>query len=137
MPDNNTGKPMAEMNLNVLMRLTEKQIELMKHIPHGHLIKEEHQGSVVAGYGMIEETLEYLNSIGFKAWRPNPLSHEERLEEITDILFFFVELKEFSGFTWEQILTQYEKKWEENMERYRKSLVGDYSWDKRGKTGGL
>lgn len=120
-----------------MQHLLDKQRVLMDHIPHGHVIEQDKQASVVAGYGIIEETLEYLNSIGFKSWRPNPLPQELQLEEITDILFFYLELVLFSAFSWEDIEAEYHRKWEVNMERYRKAKKGDYSWDDRGKEEGL
>jgi hypothetical protein len=117
--------------------LLAKQRELMGHIPHGHVIKDNQQGSVVAGFGIIEETLEYLNSIGFKSWRPNPLTRAEQLEEITDILFFYLELMILGEFSWEEIEQEYHRKWNVNMERYRRAKAGDYQWDERGKKEGL
>lgn len=117
--------------------LLDKQKLLMAHIPHGHMIQQDKQGSVVAGYGIIEETLEYLNSIGFKTWRPNPLPEEKQLEEIADVLFFYLELIILSGFPWEKIEAEYHRKWEVNMERYRKAKEGDFSWDDRGQKEGL
>lgn len=111
--------------------LLEKQKLLMSHIPHGHVIKEEHQPRVVAGMGIIEEVLEYLNAIGFKSWRPDPLTLDDQLEELTDILFFYLELVLLSGFSWGHVVRRYDRKWEENMERYRRAKEGDYGWDKR------
>jgi len=118
-----------------MKELLDKQKELMSHIPHGHIIKDGHQATVVAACGLIEEVMEYLNAIGFKSWRPNPLSREAQLEELTDIHFFLAELDILSGFTWEQITQEYDRKWEVNMERYRKAKEDDYSWDKRDKGG--
>lgn len=120
-----------------MKELLDKQKELMAHVPHGHTIKDDHQATVVAACGIIEEVMEYLNAIGFKSWRPNPLSREEQLEELTDIHFFVAELDILSGFTWEQIKQEYDRKWEINMERYRKAKEGDFSWDKRGEKEGL
>ncbi len=125
------------MSISSMNELLEKQRALMAHIPHGHVIKDQHMGQVVAAIGIIEETLEYLNSIGFKSWRPNPLSEAEQLEEITDILFFYLEAVIFSGFSWEQVVDEYHRKWEVNMQRYRYSKKGDFSWDKRGEKEGL
>ena len=118
-----------------LEELIEKQKVLMDHIPHGHVIKEEQQGLVVAALGVIEETLEYLNAIGFKSWRPNPLPRNKQLEEATDILFFYLEIIVLGGFSWPEIEEEYVRKWEENMERYRKAMKGDFSWDHRSEGG--
>lgn len=118
-------------------KLIDMQKRLMDHIPHGHVIKPEHQGTVIAAMGLIEEALEYLNSIGFKSWRPVPLPREEQLEELTDQLFFFLEEVVFSGFSWKEVEEEYARKWNVNMERYRKAKEGDFSWDERGKKEGL
>ena len=79
---------------------------------------------LVSAYGTIEEAIEYLNSLqtGTKA---------EQLEELTDGLFFYLEQVLLSGFAWEEIETEYKRKWDVNMDRYRRAKEGDYSWDKR------
>ena len=118
-------------------KLIEKQKELMANIPHGHIIKDEHQAQVISALGIIEETMEYLNAIGFKTWRPNPLPRSEQLEEACDILFFYLELLITGGFSWAEIEAEYARKWKENMERYRRAKEGDYDWDKRGNKEGL
>jgi hypothetical protein len=117
--------------------LLKKQETLMAHIPHGHVIEQDRQPQVIAGMGIIEETLEYLNTIGFKSWRPNPLPRDRQLEELTDILFFWLEELLLSGFTWAEVVEQYNLKWQENMERYRRAEKGDYGWDKRAEEKGL
>jgi len=113
--------------------LLEMQKQLMEVIPHEHKIKDEHQGTIVAAVGLVEEVMEYLNAIGFKSWRPNPLSREAQLEELTDIWFFVLELVILSGFSWEEIKQEYYRKHTENLERYRRAKEGDYGWDNRGK----
>lgn len=118
-------------------RIIEKQKELMSHIPHGHIIKSGHQALVVAACGVIEEVMEYLNSIGFKSWRPNPLPKGEQLEELTDIVFFVAELIILSGFSWAEVEEEYVRKWKVNLERYRRAKEGDFRWDLRGKKEGL
>jgi len=121
----------------LLHSLLEKQAELMHKIPHEHKIKDQQQGIVVAALGLIEETLEYLNTIGFKSWRPHPLSQERQLEELTDILFFYLELIILSGFSIDDIVAQYLKKHDINLKRYEAAKNGDYSWDKRATERGL
>lgn len=79
---------------------------------------------LISAFGVIEEILEYLDC-------PEDKEDEHRLEEITDPLFFYLEMVILSGFTWEQIEAQYVRKHAENLERYRKAKEGDYSWDKR------
>ena len=111
--------------------LLEKQKQLMEQVPHGHTIRSDQQAIVVAACGVIEETMEYLNSIGFKSWRPNPLPEKDQLEEITDVLFFYLELIILSGFTWSQIETEYHRKHAVNLKRYEDGKKGDYSWDDR------
>jgi len=92
---------------------------------------------ITASLGLIEETMEYLSSIGYKPWRPTPLPKEKQLEELVDQLFFYLELIMFSGFTIEQVVEGYTTKWYENMDRYRKAKQNDYSWDKRLEKEGL
>lgn len=110
---------------------------LMDHVPHGHVIKPDHQGIVVAACGLIEEVMEYLNSIGFKSWRPNPLPKESQLEELTDIIFFVLELIILSGFTWEEIRKEYGRKWAVNMKRYEDASKDVWGWDDRAHKEGL
>ncbi len=83
---------------------------------------------LISGCGIIEETVEYLNNV---IGQTAPKDHQ--LEELTDILFFYLEQVILSGFTYEQVVEQYHKKWEINMERYRKARENDYSWDDRRK----
>lgn len=114
-----------------MRHLIEKQRYLMSKIPHGHVVKPEHQARVMAGLGLIEETLEYLNAIGFKTWRPNPLPREDQLEELTDILFFYLEQVILSGFSWEEVEQEYHRKHAINLQRYEDAKEGNYEWDKR------
>lgn len=109
----------------------------MDKMPHGHKIKDEHQGLVVSALGIIEETLEFLNAIGFKSWRPNPLPREKQLEEITDILFFYLEAIIHSDFGWPEIVKEYGRKHAINLDRYKRAKAGDYDWDDRGSREGL
>lgn len=113
--------------------LIRKQKQLMEQVPHG--ISEQTARRMIAGLGVIEEVLEYLNSTGHKPWRPNPLSEGDQLEELTDILFFYLELIAMSGFTWGQVEVEYDRKFLINLERYERALKGDYGWDKRSEGG--
>ena len=108
---------------------------LMEKVPHSLSPKVVRQ--ITAGLGIIEETLEYLNAIGRKPWRPEPLASPFQLEEITDILFYYLELILQSGFTWEQIVEEYRRKHKINLERYERGAKGDYSWDTRATKGEL
>jgi len=85
----------------------------------------------IAGLGLIEEVLEYLNSTGWKPWRPNPLPREMQLEELTDILFYYLELILLSDIDWSEIVVEYKRKHQENLQRYEKGAKGDFTWDKR------
>lgn len=126
---------MVSENQPDMNKLLDMQRELMEKVPHG--INELTARRMVAGLGIIEETLEYLNSTGHKPWRPNPLSEDEQLVELTDILFFYLEEIIMSGFAWEQIQARYVLKHAENLERYRRAKEGDYGWDHRGEGTGL
>jgi len=81
---------------------------------------------IVSTYGIIEEAIEHFNSLGIG-------TRDEQLEELTDVLFFFLEQMILGGFTWADVEQQYYRKWGVNMERYTKAKKGDYGWDKRNK----
>jgi len=114
------------MNLESLLF---KQRQLMEHVPHEISVNNIHR--LIAAKGLVEEVLEYLNSVGTKPWRPNPLPREDQLEELTDSLHFFLELIILSGFSLEEIEDCYHTKWQTNMDRYTRGKQGDYSWDDR------
>lgn len=82
---------------------------------------------VVSGLGIIEETIEYLNTIGDKKER------QPQLEELTDILFFYLEQVILSGFSLEDVEKEYHRKHAVNLERYKRAAEGDFGWDKRNK----
>jgi phosphoribosyl-ATP pyrophosphohydrolase len=107
------------------------QQELMEVVPHE--ISDDKARLLMAVRGLIEESLEYSNACGVKPWRPIPLPEHERLEELTDIWFYLIEIVELSGFTFDQIYNEYKRKWRINIERYQKGKAGDYSWDDRTK----
>jgi len=96
-----------------------------------HDIPPEIVAQITAGVGVIEETLEYLNSIGRKPWRPQPLTRNFQLEELVDILFYYLELIILSGFSWSEIVNEYRRKHEVNLKRYEDGAKGDFSWDDR------
>jgi len=127
----------VEVQLMGMDQLLSMQKQLMDKVPHGHVIKPEHQGLVVAACGVIEEAVEYLNAIGFKSWRPNPLSREEQLEELVDQFFFWMEEVILSGFTWEEVEAEYRRKHAVNLKRYEDPKKGEFGWDTRGKKGSL
>ena len=89
---------------------------------------------LISAFGVIEESLEYLESLEYPENSENK-SRAEQLEEITDVLFFYLEQVILSGFSWKQVEEQYVRKHAENLERYRKAKEGDYSWDKRSEGG--
>ena len=115
--------------------LLEMQRVLLKKVPYR--ISDKVVAQITAGLGVMEETHEYLNAVGRKPWRPHSLPKEQCLEEIVDILFYYLELVLLSGFTWSEIVEEYKRKHAENLERYERGFKGDYSWDKRGKKGEL
>ena len=105
------------------------QRALMEKVPHD--VRPDVERIRTSVFGIIEEALEYLNSLGHKPWRPNPQPRNEQLEEFTDMFFFILELKIQSGFTWDEILTEYERKHAVNLKRYADAKEGDFTWDKR------
>lgn len=118
------------MTNNNIYELFHMQREIMEKVP-GSDMPEEMAHKVTCGLGIMEETMEYLNSIGRKPWRPISLPIEKQLEELSDILHFYLELIIRSGFTWEQVFDAYKKKHRENLKRYEDGKKGDYSWDDR------
>lgn len=88
---------------------------------------EEDTRKIISGLGIIEESVEYLNA----ALKEGDRKHS--LEELTDILFFYLEQVALSGFTTDQIVQEYHRKWAVNIKRYEDGKKGDYSWDKRTK----
>ena len=116
--------------------LLEMQKLIMEAVPGGDTPKPmAHQ--ITCGLGIIEETLEYLNSIGRKPWRPTPLPPEKQLEELVDILHFYLELILISPFDWNDIVIEYTRKHAINLKRYADGAKGDYSWDDKGEKGEL
>ena len=87
--------------------------------------KEHYSRQLISAYGVIEETIEYVNSLSDGSDRAH------RLEELTDSLFFFMEQMILGEFTWSEVEKEYLRKWEVNMERYRRAKENDYGWDNR------
>lgn len=81
---------------------------------------------MISAYGIIEESVEYMNSI----MDNDPPAH--KIEELTDILFFYLEQIILSGFSWGDICEEYYRKHAVNLKRYEDGKKNDYSWDKRG-----
>jgi len=86
--------------------------------------------SLISTLGVIEESVEYLNATMYE-------QEPERLEEVTDILFFYLELVVLGRFSWAKVEAEYARKHAVNLERYRRAEEGDYGWDERGKKEGL
>ena len=87
---------------------------------------EKRSRKLISAFGVIEEILEFLDCADDD--RPH------KLEEITDVLFFYLESMILEGFTWEEIEVEYKRKHAINLERYRKAKEGDYLWDKRAES---
>ena len=121
--------------MNKMDDLLNMQNDLMGKVPHH--ITDKITSQITVGMGIMEEVHEYLNSIGRKPWRPTPLPLEQQLEEITDILFYYLELILLSGFSWEEICSEYKRKHTINLKRYSDGANGDYSWDDKGTKGEL
>ena len=111
------------------------QAELMTKVPHE--VRPELERVRTAGLGLIEEVIEYLNSLGHKPWRNKPLPMKNQLEELTDPLFFYLELILLSEFSWDDITSEYKRKHAVNLERYRRAAQGDTGWDDRATKGEL
>ena len=86
---------------------------------------------MISAFGIIEESIEYMNSI-FE-------NHDDdhKLEELTDIYFFLLEQTAMSEFTLEQVEAEYYRKWEVNIKRYEDGAKGDWGWDDRATKKGL
>lgn len=87
--------------------------------------QKDYARQLVSVLGVIEEATEYLNSL------LDGSSRAHRLEEITDVIFFFMELMLLDAFTWSEIEEEYHRKWKVNMKRYEDGAKGDFAWDKR------
>lgn len=91
--------------------------------------QEHYSRQLVSALGIIEETVEYMSSLS------DGSSREHRLEELTDVLFFYMEQMILGEFRSEEVEAEYGRKWEENMDRYKRAEQGDYTWDRRDKGG--
>lgn len=89
---------------------------------------DHYSRQLISTFGVIEESIEYANSLRDGSGRPH------RLEEIVDILFFYMEQTLLGEFTWEEIEQEYHRKHAVNIKRYEDAEKGDFSWDKRGET---
>ena len=90
----------------------------------------EQQRIMVSCHGMIEESIEFFETF----MDPNK-TEADKVEEYTDILFFFTEAGITAGITPEQLMAEYSRKWDVNIGRYEALEKGDTSWDKRGEKG--
>ena len=119
-----------KLKIMTIPQLMEMQHIIMEKVPDPHWdVNMQH--ILTCAFGLIEETMEYINSIGRKPWRPTVLPKEKQLEELSDILHFYLEIIIRSGFTWQEVVEAYPKKHAENLERYLKASKGDLSWDDR------
>ena len=178
-------------------RLLGKQIELMGKVPHD--VRIDMAKRMVVSRDLVRSLLVYLNSLGHKPWRPNPMEPQvtfdnmcamledftsllsmhsmevsdnktdslqsrqlvtmfgiieeaieyndsttntrktraDQLEELTDGLFFQLEQIAMSGFSLDEIETEYDRKHAVNLKRYADAKKGDFSWDDRDKVDGL
>lgn len=82
---------------------------------------------MISAFGIIEESVEYMNSVF------NKDGDDHKLEELVDMYFFLLEQTAMSGFTLEQVEIEYHRKWLVNIKRYEDGAKGDYKWDKRDK----
>ena len=122
--------------MSEIEELFQMQQIIMDHVPGGDT-PEPMAHQITCGLGIIEETLEYLNSIGRKPWRPQPLPPEKQIEELVDILHFYLELILRSSFDWNDIVIEYARKHAINLKRYSDGAKGDFSWDDKGTKGEL
>lgn len=122
--------------LDTLVHLHERYQE-----PSDNVIDDVGSRVIVSSFGGIEEVLEFLDSWTSFSLYSNPAQRsterQHMLEELTDELFFFLERMILVDFSWEEIITEYHRKWEVNMKRYADAKKGDYDWDKRAEKSGL
>lgn len=83
---------------------------------------------LVSTLGIIEEAIEY-----FQADISSTKTRAEKLEELTDELFFYLEQVALGGFTPEEIESEYIRKHAVNMKRYEDGKRGEWGWDQRQK----
>lgn len=103
-----------------------KRFSVMHMNKPSTVVDKELSRKVISAFGIIEESLEYINAV-VQNDEPN------KLEELTDILFFYLEQIAMSGFTLADIGAEYERKWHVNMKRYEDGKAGEYGWDQRDK----
>jgi len=104
--------------VNDLVRVHERPGETFEQVP------DLRSRRLISALGVIEESLEYLNAVDAD-------TRAEQLEEVTDILFFYLELLVLGGFSWAEIEEEYVRKHAVNLKRYEDAAKGDYRWDKR------
>lgn len=128
--------PLSREIQDSLMAELKLHVGLLEHI-HKDVTGTDQDFSMLSHYsrqlvsifGVIEEALEYLNSLVEG-------TDKEKLEEFTDMLFFQLELMIEGKHQWADVEEEYVRKHAVNLERYRRAKEGDYGWDKR-KEGGL
>lgn len=114
-----------EHNVNFLVYLHEHFP--IPTVPGGP--NDEHRSrQMVSSFGIIEETIEHLEAL-------DKDDSDNQLEELTDILFFYLEQMLLSGFSFNQVVEEYHSKWAVNIKRYEDAKAGNYSWDKRSEGG--
>jgi len=86
---------------------------------------EHYSRQLISAYGVIEETLEYVNSLSDGSDRTH------QLEELTDGLFFYLEQVILGGFSLKEVEEEYSRKWTVNIKRYEYGAKGNWDWDKR------
>ncbi len=105
--------------VNDLVRVHERHTKTLGEVP------DLESRRLISALGVIEESLEYLNAV-------DAGTREEQLEEVTDILFFYLECMILGGFSWAEIEEEYVRKHAVNLKRYEDAAKGDHRWDKRG-----
>jgi len=129
-------KPLSdEQRSDMLAKLKSSADEYMSRAEYFPSIVQEPRDTaqtrvLISVLGVIEEVIEYFDA-AYLHLTTDADNKGNQLEEITDILFFYLELVAMSGFTLDQIEKEYKRKHAVNLERYRRAKEGDFRWDKR------
>ena len=80
---------------------------------------------------LVIRTMVFMNTIGFKSWRPDRLSKEKQLEEFAKMTILYAQLLILNISSLDNLVAEYDKKWEINKQRWAKANEGNFDWDHR------
>jgi hypothetical protein len=105
-----------------LDELLTKQRELMRVLgvdePTDFITSPLYKDVLIMMGGEVQEALEPL-CLSTKPWKVRPMAElrEHAVEELIDVLFFWLEAANLVGLTSDQIKQRYDEKWSRNLQR--------------------